>query len=337
MRFDGDPAAAGAPTARSRGRRGRLRQPRPGRGDAHRDRRLREGAPAVRQAHRLVPGRQARLRRHARGIAVSRQLVGAAVASHRRATDRMPTWPRRWRRRTPAAPPSTSSARPCNCTVASATRGRAASTSTSSGPRSIVRCSALPQRIAKNSLNVIYKEIKEFRMGVPVYKRILDLFEAEGINTLFGIPDPNFVHMFTEADARGWSVVAPHHELSAGLHGRGGLPDDRQAGPVHRHARPGRGQHRRSDDVRPGGELTGDLPRRPASPRHRAPGAPRPDPIRPAGGPFRAVGQVQQLHRVRRPDRRDHPRGHPPGDVRHPRPVLRRVPVARDPRGTRCR
>nr|WP_090275680.1 thiamine pyrophosphate-binding protein [Mycolicibacterium komanii]CRL68736.1 thiamine pyrophosphate binding domain-containing protein [Mycolicibacterium komanii] len=54
-------------------------------------------------------------------------------------------------------------------------------------------------------------------MGVPVYKRILDIFEAEGVNTLFGIPDPNFVHMFTEADARGWSVVAPHHELSAGF------------------------------------------------------------------------------------------------------------------------
>ena len=54
-------------------------------------------------------------------------------------------------------------------------------------------------------------------MAVPVYKRILDLFEAEGVRTLFGIPDPNFVHMFTEADARGWSVVAPHHELSAGF------------------------------------------------------------------------------------------------------------------------
>ena len=26
-------------------------------------------------------------------------------------------------------------------------------------------------------------------MAVPVYKRILDLFEAEGINTIFGIPD----------------------------------------------------------------------------------------------------------------------------------------------------
>ena len=46
-------------------------------------------------------------------------------------------------------------------------------------------------------------------MAVPVYRRILDLFEAEGVNTLFGIPDPNFVHMFLEADARGWSVVAP--------------------------------------------------------------------------------------------------------------------------------
>ena len=54
-------------------------------------------------------------------------------------------------------------------------------------------------------------------MAVPVYKRILDLFEAEGVNTLFGIPDPNFVHMFAEADARGWSVVAPHHEHSAGF------------------------------------------------------------------------------------------------------------------------
>ncbi len=47
--------------------------------------------------------------------------------------------------------------------------------------------------------------------GTPVYKRVLDLFEAEGINTLFGIPDPNFVHMFLEAERRGWTVVAPHH------------------------------------------------------------------------------------------------------------------------------
>ncbi|HWF27923.1 MAG TPA: thiamine pyrophosphate-binding protein [Mycobacterium sp.] len=54
-------------------------------------------------------------------------------------------------------------------------------------------------------------------MGVPVYKRILDLFEVEGVNTLFGIPDPNFVHMFLEAESRGWTVVSPHHEESAGF------------------------------------------------------------------------------------------------------------------------
>jgi acetolactate synthase-1/2/3 large subunit len=54
-------------------------------------------------------------------------------------------------------------------------------------------------------------------MGVPVYKRILDLFEAEGIKTLFGIPDPNFVHLFLEAETRGWTVVSPHHEAAAGF------------------------------------------------------------------------------------------------------------------------
>ncbi|MER7691511.1 thiamine pyrophosphate-binding protein [Streptomyces sp. NPDC097610] len=50
-----------------------------------------------------------------------------------------------------------------------------------------------------------------------VFARILELFEAEGINTLFGIPDPNFVHMFHRAEERGWNVVAPHHEESAGF------------------------------------------------------------------------------------------------------------------------
>ena len=54
-------------------------------------------------------------------------------------------------------------------------------------------------------------------MGVPVYERILQLFEAEGINTLFGIPDPNFVALFLEAETRGWTVVAPHHEAAAGF------------------------------------------------------------------------------------------------------------------------
>ncbi|RSN71282.1 thiamine pyrophosphate-binding protein [Actinomadura sp. WAC 06369] len=54
-------------------------------------------------------------------------------------------------------------------------------------------------------------------MPVKVYERILDLFEAEGIDTIFGIPDPNFVHLFHLAEERGWNVVAPHHEASAGF------------------------------------------------------------------------------------------------------------------------
>jgi thiamine pyrophosphate-dependent acetolactate synthase large subunit-like protein len=54
-------------------------------------------------------------------------------------------------------------------------------------------------------------------MPVKVYERILQLFEAEGISTIFGIPDPNFVHMFRLAEERGWNVVAPHHEESAGF------------------------------------------------------------------------------------------------------------------------
>ncbi|MFB4309753.1 thiamine pyrophosphate-binding protein [Actinomadura sp. GTD37] len=54
-------------------------------------------------------------------------------------------------------------------------------------------------------------------MAVKVYERILDLFEAEGVDTLFGIPDPNFVHLFHLAEERGWTVVAPHHEASAGF------------------------------------------------------------------------------------------------------------------------
>jgi len=54
-------------------------------------------------------------------------------------------------------------------------------------------------------------------MAAKVYERILQLFEAEGVKTLFGIPDPNFVHMFITAEKRGWTVVAPHHEAAAGF------------------------------------------------------------------------------------------------------------------------
>jgi acetolactate synthase-1/2/3 large subunit len=52
-------------------------------------------------------------------------------------------------------------------------------------------------------------------MLVP--ERMLRLLEAEGINTLFGIPDPCFVSMFTLAEHRGWTIVAPHHEQAGGF------------------------------------------------------------------------------------------------------------------------
>ncbi|HRD47387.1 MAG TPA: thiamine pyrophosphate-binding protein, partial [Caulobacter sp.] len=45
-----------------------------------------------------------------------------------------------------------------------------------------------------------------------VHDRMLELMEAEGIKTLFGIPDPSFAAMFIAAEARGWRVIAPHHE-----------------------------------------------------------------------------------------------------------------------------
>ena len=49
-------------------------------------------------------------------------------------------------------------------------------------------------------------------MAVFVHERILELLEAEGLKTLIGIPDPSFVSMFIAAEARGWRVIAPHHE-----------------------------------------------------------------------------------------------------------------------------
>lgn len=57
----------------------------------------------------------------------------------------------------------------------------------------------------------------EPKKGVKVYQRILELFEAEGVKTVIGIPDPNFVHLFVEAEKRGWDIVTPHHELAAGM------------------------------------------------------------------------------------------------------------------------
>ncbi|MGC4235866.1 MAG: thiamine pyrophosphate-binding protein, partial [Niabella sp.] len=58
-------------------------------------------------------------------------------------------------------------------------------------------------------------------MSVRVSERILQLLEAEGVNTLFGIPDPSFLRMFTEAEARGWRVIAPHHEIAGGFMAEG--------------------------------------------------------------------------------------------------------------------
>ncbi len=49
-------------------------------------------------------------------------------------------------------------------------------------------------------------------MSVPVHERIIDLLEAEGIDALFGIPDPGFLHMAMKCEQRGWKVVAPKHE-----------------------------------------------------------------------------------------------------------------------------
>jgi len=49
-------------------------------------------------------------------------------------------------------------------------------------------------------------------MAQSVIERIVDLLQSEGVDTLFGIPDPTFFAMFTIAQQRGMRVVAPHHE-----------------------------------------------------------------------------------------------------------------------------
>jgi len=50
-----------------------------------------------------------------------------------------------------------------------------------------------------------------------MHERLLDLIQAEGVNTLFGIPDPSFFAMFIEAERRGMEIVSPHHEQAAAL------------------------------------------------------------------------------------------------------------------------
>jgi thiamine pyrophosphate-dependent acetolactate synthase large subunit-like protein len=54
-------------------------------------------------------------------------------------------------------------------------------------------------------------------MTIKIHERIIELLQAEGIDTLFGIPDPSFFAMFLTAEARGMRVVAPHHEQAGAL------------------------------------------------------------------------------------------------------------------------
>ena len=50
-----------------------------------------------------------------------------------------------------------------------------------------------------------------------VSARIVDLLAAEGIDTIFGIPDPGFQRMYRVAADRGMRLVAPHHESAGGF------------------------------------------------------------------------------------------------------------------------
>ncbi len=97
-------------------------------------RRLRQGAPAVRQGDRLVPGRPApagrRLRRHGGGAQrrPPRRLGGRRPAGRRGRRRR-----RRWPRPTAPGPPARCARPPSRCTAASATPGSAWPTCTCGG------------------------------------------------------------------------------------------------------------------------------------------------------------------------------------------------------------
>ena len=106
--------------------------------------RVRQGPGAVRAPHRLVPGHQAQVRRHAaRGRVgqVGRLLRGLVRSrAERRAAVGGLAWPRPTApRRTSTRPPRTS-----RSTAASASRGSTRPTSTSSGPSPPSCCSATP-------------------------------------------------------------------------------------------------------------------------------------------------------------------------------------------------
>ncbi len=50
-----------------------------------------------------------------------------------------------------------------------------------------------------------------------MHERIVDLIQAEGVDTIFGIPDPSFFGIFITAEQRGMRIVSPHHEQAAAL------------------------------------------------------------------------------------------------------------------------
>lgn len=50
-----------------------------------------------------------------------------------------------------------------------------------------------------------------------VPERIVELIKAEGVDTIFGIPDPSFFSMFLEAERLGMRIIAPHHEQAGAL------------------------------------------------------------------------------------------------------------------------
>jgi acetolactate synthase-1/2/3 large subunit len=54
-------------------------------------------------------------------------------------------------------------------------------------------------------------------MTQKIHERIIELIQAEGIDTLFGIPDPSLFAMFMVAEARNMRVIAPHHEQAGAL------------------------------------------------------------------------------------------------------------------------
>ena len=50
-----------------------------------------------------------------------------------------------------------------------------------------------------------------------IHERMVDLVQAEGVDKLFGIPDPSFFGMFITAESRGMDIVSPHHEQAAAM------------------------------------------------------------------------------------------------------------------------